>query len=152
MRLNHLALLPCLALAACGPSAYEQAQRTQQLAKCGAYETFDQECAAAYELIRGPGEGVKEKHRLLVTSYKYNMRDWGSPELRVVPGPDVGGGSADKSPSAYEQKRRKADQAKCKQGASFDQECVDAFDAFYQPGAGVQQRKLLLERDANPSR
>lgn len=52
-------------LAACGPSDYEQAQRTQVLLKCRAAATFDQECAHAFDVLYGVGAGQKEKARLV---------------------------------------------------------------------------------------
>lgn len=130
----------CLVLAACGPDSYEQAKRTQMLAKCGDAATFDQQCSDAYDVIAGPGQGAKQKQQLEMNSYQHNMRDWGRPELRVVPG-----GSLGASP-AYEKARVKASLPKCSQGATFDQECSDAFDAIFKPGAGAQQRTLLLQK------
>jgi hypothetical protein len=134
----------CLTLSACGPSAYEQAKRTQLLAKCGKSDTFDQQCSDAYDLIAGPGQGAKEKELLDLT--KRNQGGWSQPELRVVPGSGIG------TTPAYEQARQKASLAKCSQGATFDQECSDAFDVVFKAGAGAQQRALLLQESSAPKK
>lgn len=140
MRLGLAIVVVALLLSGCGPDAYEQAKRTQLLAKCGDAATFDQQCSDAYDLIAGPGQGAKQKQLLAVNSYKHNMRDWGTPELRVVPGSGLG------MSATYEAARVKASQGKCRAGATFDQECVQAFDTIFKPGAGAQQRALLLQQ------
>ena len=135
----------CLTLSACGPSAYEQAKRTQLLAKCGKSETFDQQCGDAYDLIAGPGQSAKEKANLV--SLERNRADRSQPELRVVPGPALLDGDA-----AYEKARQKAALAKCGRGETFDTECSDAFDAIFKPGAGAQQRAVLLRGSAEATK
>lgn len=145
MRLVLGGVAICLALTACGPSAHEQAQRTLRLAKCYDASAYDQACSDANDLVYGQGQGAINLK--LLVSKKRNQQWWAQPSLRVVPGGDVGA-ELDKNPSDDEKARRKAAQAKCKQGMTFDEECRAAFDAIFKPGAGEQQRKLLLQQSS----
>jgi len=68
MRTLFLATVVVLTLTACGPSAYEQAQRTVALVKCRQAATFDQQCSDAFDVQFGPGQGEKEHARLVATA------------------------------------------------------------------------------------
>ena len=69
-RLGAAVLFMSLLLSACGPSAYEQSQRTIVLVKCRSAEAFDQQCSDAFDLVYGQGEGAKEHKRLVAIAPK----------------------------------------------------------------------------------